>query len=174
MGSADEIVAIVDRENNLVGRATRQEMRSAGLPHRAAYILVFNSAGQLFVQKRTTTKDIYPGCYDPAVGGVVLDGESYEQGASRELEEETGIRGVELQELFDFFYQEADLQVWGRAFSCTYDGTLNLQAEEVQSGSFMPLPDILALATREAFANDGLEAFRRYVGRERSSTSPIR
>jgi len=78
MGSANEIVAIVDRDNTLVGKANRSEMRSKGLPHRATYILVFNSVGWLFVQKRTTTKDIYPGCLDPAVGGVVLDGESYE------------------------------------------------------------------------------------------------
>src|SRR5262245_60229327 len=94
MGSADEIVAIVGKDNNLIGRVSRREMRSAGLPHRAAYVLVSNSGGQLFVHKRTTTKDIYPRCHDPAAGGVVLDGETYEQGAYRELKEELGISGI--------------------------------------------------------------------------------
>jgi 8-oxo-dGTP pyrophosphatase MutT (NUDIX family) len=166
MGSANEIVAIVDRSNNLIGRTTRQEMRSKGLPHRATYILVRNSVGQLFVQKRTTTKDIYPGCYDPAVGGVVLDGETYEQGAYRELEEEMGICGVPLEQQFDFFFEEENLRVWGRVFSCLYDGPLNLQVEEVQSGSFMSIPAILILAGREPFARDGLEALRKYLGQE--------
>jgi 8-oxo-dGTP pyrophosphatase MutT (NUDIX family) len=164
MGSANEIVAIVDRNNNLTGKATRQEMRSKGLTHRATYILVLNSVGQLFVQKRTTTKDIYPGCYDPAAGGVVLDGETYDQGAYRELEEEMGICGVLLEQQFDFFFEEENLRVWGRVFSCIYDGPLNLQVEEVQSGSFMSIPDILTLAAREPFAGDGLEAFRKYLG----------
>jgi 8-oxo-dGTP pyrophosphatase MutT (NUDIX family) len=174
MGSASEIVAIVDRDNNLIGKTTRREMRSTGLPHRATYILVFNSAGQLFVQKRTTTKDIYPGCYDPAAGGVVLDGETYEQGAYRELEEEMGIRDVPLEREFDFFFEEAHFLVWGRVFSCSYDGPLKLQAEEVQSGSFMSIPDILALAAREPFASDGLEAFRKYLGQGKSLEPSIR
>ena len=174
MGSADEIVAIVDKNNNPIGRATRQEMRSAGLPHRATYILVFNSTGKLFVQKRTIMKDIYPGCYDPAAGGVVLDGETYEQGAYRELEEEMGIAGIPLKEHFDFYFEEARLIVWGRVFSCTHDGPLTLQAEEVQDGTFMSIPDILTLAAGEPFANDGFEAFRRYIDQRRSFESPTR
>src|SRR5262245_39455024 len=94
MSSADEIVTIVDDHNEVVGSATRREVRAGRLPHRSTYILVFNSSGDLFVQKRTLTKDIYPGYYDPVAGGVVLAGESYEAGAVRELEEELGIRPV--------------------------------------------------------------------------------
>jgi isopentenyldiphosphate isomerase len=73
---ADEIVTIVDAHNNVVGSAPRWEMRAKRLPHRSTYILVFNSQGELFVQKRTMTKDVFPGYYDPATGGVVLAGES--------------------------------------------------------------------------------------------------
>ncbi|MEJ2236291.1 MAG: NUDIX domain-containing protein, partial [Syntrophobacterales bacterium] len=85
MGSADEVVIIVDEENNEVGAVPRHEMRAGRLPHRATYILVFNSRGELFLQKRTQTKDVFPGYYDVAAGGVVLAGESYEGGAGREL-----------------------------------------------------------------------------------------
>jgi 8-oxo-dGTP pyrophosphatase MutT (NUDIX family) len=102
MKSADEIVAIVDADNDVVGTSTRREMRAKRLPHRSTYILVFNSQGQLYVQKRTLTKDLFPGYYDPAAGGVVLAGESYEESARRELEEEMGIRDVPLNWLFDF------------------------------------------------------------------------
>jgi 8-oxo-dGTP pyrophosphatase MutT (NUDIX family) len=163
MGSANEIVVIVDRNNNLIGKTTRQEMRSKGLLHRATYVFVLNSVGHLFVQKRTATKDIYPGCYDPAAGGVVLDGETYEQGAYRELAEEMGICGIPLEQQLDFFFEEETLRVWGRVFSCVYDGPLFLQVDEVQSGSFMAIPAILTLAATELFARDGLKAFHKYL-----------
>ena len=44
MNPADELVIIVDRDNNVVGSATREKMRADRLPHRCAYILVFNHA----------------------------------------------------------------------------------------------------------------------------------
>ncbi|MGH7962686.1 MAG: NUDIX hydrolase, partial [Candidatus Binatia bacterium] len=68
MGAADEIVTIVDEHNNVVGTAPRREMRAQNLPHRSTYILVFNARGELYMQKRTMTKDVFPGSYDPAAG----------------------------------------------------------------------------------------------------------
>src|SRR5499427_10823319 len=115
MSPADEIVVIVDEDNNIVGAAPRREMRAKRLPHRSTYILVFNSQGELYVQKRTMTKDVFPGYYDPATGGVVLAGESYEQSAIRELEEEMGIRQVPLTWLFDFYFADQRTRVWGGA-----------------------------------------------------------
>ena len=79
MDAADELVTIVDKDNNEVGVVPRREMRSGRLRHRATYILVVKSKGELFVQKRTQTKDVFPGYYDVAAGGVVLAGESYEE-----------------------------------------------------------------------------------------------
>ncbi len=78
-----EIVQIVDRDNREAEMLPRFVMRQQGLIHRASYILVFNDQGQLFLQKRTATKDLYPSCWDVAAGGVVLGGESYEDSAVR-------------------------------------------------------------------------------------------
>jgi isopentenyldiphosphate isomerase len=163
MSPADEQVLIVDRDNRELGAAPRREMRAQGLVHRAAYVLVFNSRGQLFVEKRTETKDVYPGYYDPAAGGVVLAGESYEQSAARELQEELGVRDVPLTTLFDFFFEEGTCRVWGRAFRCTWDGELRLQPEEVESGEFLAPDEILRRAETEPFTPDGLYVVRRYL-----------
>ena len=157
----DEQVLIVDRENRPVGVSPRWEMRAGGLPHRATYILIFNRAGELHVQRRTTTKDVYPGHLDPAAGGVVLAGESYEESAERELAEEMGIRGVALAAGFDFWFDEAPVRVWGRVFVCRYDGPLVLQAEEVESVCFLTPEAVLASA--EKVTPDGLEVVRRYL-----------
>ena len=131
MGAAEEIVAIVDETNSVVGSAPRREMRAKALPHRATYVLVFNARGHLYVQKRTLTKDVFPGYYDPAAGGVVLAGEEYEQGALREVEEEMGIRGVPLAPLFRFYHQEAHNRVWG--VDCC-EGQIGLSQGDVENG----------------------------------------
>lgn len=163
MGSADEIVTIVDEENNVIGSANHSVMRKKCLIHRATYILVYNSKGELFLQKRTMTKDIYPGHYDIAAGGVVLADESYEESARRELAEELGITAAPLTRLLDFFYDDPDNRVWGRVFSCIHGGPITLQAEEVESGAFLSLAEIRSLAERELFTPDSLYLLARHL-----------
>ncbi len=159
----DEIVAIVDADNRVVGEASRREMRRRNLIHRATYILVFNRRGRIFVQKRTTTKDIYPGYYDVAAGGVVLSNETYEESARRELLEELGIE-AELECLGDRYFADDQNRVWGRIYRCVHDGPFVLQAAEVESGEFMTVAEILAPGAAR-FTPDGL-AILAALGRE--------
>ena len=63
--------------------------------------------------------------------------ESYEQSAEREIEEEMGVKHVELKTCFDFYHADETSKVWGRLFACTYDGDFKLDPEEVESGEFM-------------------------------------
>jgi isopentenyldiphosphate isomerase len=159
----EEQIIIVDEDNNEVATASRSHMRRHNLPHRAAYILVFNSIGELFVQQRTTWKDIYPGFYDIACGGVVLAGETYNLAAARELAEEMGIRDIPLTILFTFKFADQKNIVWGRAYTCIYDGEIILQPEEVAGGSFLPLNKVLKLAAGKPFTPDGIYLLNRYL-----------
>ena len=161
--SREEIVAIVDENNRVVGAAPRWKMRAEMLAHRATYILVFDTGGRLFLQKRTATKDIYPGYYDVAAGGVVLEGETYDESARRELAEELGIRGVEIKPHFDFFHSDDRSRVWGRVYSCRYAGAIVLQPEEIESGAFCDVAQVLEISTREPFTPDGLVVLKRYL-----------
>ncbi len=159
--SPGEIVAIVDKENNVVSSAPRSVMRKEGLIHRATYILVFNSKHELFVQERTLTKDIFPGYYDLCTGGVVLAGEEYEESALRELEEEIGVAGEKLTTLFDFYGEYAGQKVWGRAFSCISDGPFTLQPEEVSSGAFHHEESLRRLIASERCTPDSVYVYLR-------------
>ncbi|OGQ96679.1 MAG: NUDIX hydrolase [Deltaproteobacteria bacterium RIFOXYD12_FULL_57_12] len=170
MGSENEVVTVVDARDVEIGAVPRQEMRRRRLIHRAAYVLVFNSAGEFFVQQRTRTKDIYPGYYDIAAGGVVLAGESYLEAARRELAEELGIRDIALRELFYFYYEDAANRVWGMAYSCCHDGAMILQPEEVEGGEFLSLARIRSMARTEPFTPDGLVLLERYC-REQAAIS---
>jgi 8-oxo-dGTP pyrophosphatase MutT (NUDIX family) len=123
---------------------------------------VFNPGGELYIQKRARTKDVLPGYYEVA-GGVVLAGESYAQGAARELTEELGIRDVPLTRLFDFYFADAQARIWGRAFSCAYDGEIVLQEEEVESGAFMRVEDVRRLAATGRITPDALLVLQRHL-----------
>ncbi len=157
----DETVQIVNEENTEIAAVSRRIMREQQLIHRACYILVFNQAGDLFVQKRTMTKDVYPGYYDVAAGGVVLAGESYEESAQRELAEELGIEGIKLVPCFDNYFEDATNKVWGRVFRCKHEGPFTLQKEEIESGGFMNVTQILDAAGSQLFTPDGIVILRR-------------
>lgn len=83
---------IVDEEGNILSAATRGECHSGSkLLHPVVHLHLFNSQGELYLQKRPTWKDIQPGKWDTAVGGHVDLGESVEQALVREIREELGI-----------------------------------------------------------------------------------
>lgn len=171
MGVESEMVAIVDRENQVVGAVARAVMRAEVMLHRAVFLLLFNGKGELYIQRRAATKDLYPGCHDISAAGVVLAGESYDQAAVRELAEELGVIGVELTRLGDFFSRTAVNQVWGRAYRCSSDGELTLQAEEVAGGDFFTLPEVARLAATAPFTGDGLFLLRA-LGLVKEQTPP--
>ncbi len=158
---AEELVEIVDRDNRPIGAVSRRIMRQQHLIHRACYILVFNSQGELFIHKRTLTKDIYPGHWDIAAGGVVLAGESYGESAQRELREELGLDKVPLREHFDQYFEDGGNRVWGRIYSCTHDGPFTLQAAEIERGRFIDPAEVIGLHQTEPCTPDGLLLLRR-------------
>ena len=98
-------------------------------------------------------------------GGVVGAGESYEENAAREVEEEMGVAGAALTPLFDFFFQDGVTRVWGRAFRTTYDGPLRLQPEEVAGGAWMAMAHAAKLVDQGPVCPDSAAAFREYVKR---------
>ncbi|MCY3768359.1 MAG: NUDIX domain-containing protein [Gammaproteobacteria bacterium] len=136
----NEIVVIVDGADTVVDAMPRAMMRANGVLHRTTYLLVFSSKGELLVQTRTATKDIFPGLLDFAAGGVVLAGETYPQSAERELHEELGI-AVPLQYAFELYFEDIHSlprnRNWGRVYTCVCDGPFTLQKEEVASAQFM-------------------------------------
>ena len=64
-------------------------------------------AGDVLVHRRAGWKDLWPGYWDLAVGGVVGVGEPWPAAARRELAEELGVEVVELFELGGFSYEDA-------------------------------------------------------------------
>ena len=159
-----EMVDIIDSEGHTVGTVSRQEMRGRRLPHRCVYILVFNRRGELFVHLRTPTKDVYPGYWDVAIGGVLAAGETFDQGAVREGREELGV-DITPEPLFPFRYEDAASVVQGMVYRVEHDGPFQLQAEEIERGEFLPLSEVLERTRTEKFCPDGLGVLAEYKRR---------
>ena len=140
--TAKEQVAEVDENDEVLRPVSRAEMRLKKLRHRATYIFAKNSKEEFYVQKRSKIKDYCPGYYEIVSGGCVQYGETYEENAYRELEEELGIKGTKMDHLFKFYYEDERIKTWGDAWECTYDGPLTLQVEEVDSVHPMTMEQI--------------------------------
>ena len=58
---SEEIFDVVNQEDAIVGQAPRSTVHAENLLHRAVHVLVFHEDGRLFLQKRSMTKDCFPG-----------------------------------------------------------------------------------------------------------------
>ncbi|MEH6685959.1 MAG: NUDIX domain-containing protein [Halopseudomonas sabulinigri] len=160
--SAAERVTHVDEHDQPLGAVSRGDAQARGLITRCTFIFVFNSAGQLCLHQRTNHKRLYPGFWDVAAGGVVGAGESYAQGAERELAEELGVAGVTLTEHLRFYFESADSRLWAGVFSCCWDGPLEMQPEEVQDFRWID-PHSQWQRNGEQYAPDSMDALQRLL-----------
>jgi len=140
---ADEYFDVVNERDEPVGRALRREVHAKGLWHRAVHILVFDSAGRIFLQKRSMTKDMSPGLWDSSCVGHVDAGEDYDAAAMRELHEELGIKVS--------FPPERILRVNARPetgwefcwiYRLRHDGPFVLHPEEIETGEWLAPEEI--------------------------------
>src|SRR5438067_6107751 len=83
---------VVNGLDEVIGRPPRREVRCLRLMHRAVHVLVFNSRGQVFLQKRSLQKDRQPGLWDSSASGHLDCGEDYDACAVRETREEIGLQ----------------------------------------------------------------------------------
>lgn len=146
----DELLDIVEENNNIVGQATREEVYEKGLLHRAVNIFIFNSKGRVFLQKRGKNTSKFQLCWDISVGEHVKKGETFEQAASRGLEEELRIGvGVELviplHKIFAGPQNNNDKKIENElveTYKGVFDGEIIVNSDEIEEGKFFSVEEI--------------------------------
>ncbi len=134
-----EWLEVVDENDVVTGLERRGIIHARGLMHRSAQVLVVNSANELFLQKRSQSKDEFPGLWDSSAAGHVNPGEDYADCARRELAEELGITAtVTLEPLFRLPASVDSGWEHCSVFRCRYDGPLRLDEAEVVDGRWVP------------------------------------
>ena len=126
---------MVDADDRVIDVMPRGEIHRLGLMHRSVHILVFNSANEFFIQKRSMSKDSNPGLWHSSAAGHVESGEDYRGCAQRELGEELGIFGPRsLASLFRLPASPTTGMEHCTVYRCVHDGPLTLQADEIEEG----------------------------------------
>jgi isopentenyldiphosphate isomerase len=134
---SNEIFDIVNERDEIIGHRPRFEVHRDGLKHRAVHVLVFNTRGEVFLQKRSMTKDTFPGAWDSSSSGHVDSGEEYDACAVRELREELGlVIDAPPRRLFkiDACHETEQEFVW--VYRVESDGPFTLHPEEIDCGGW--------------------------------------
>jgi isopentenyldiphosphate isomerase len=133
----EEIFDIVNERDEVIGRAPRKEVHARGLWHRAVHVLVFNSRGRVFLQKRSMLKDTAKGKWDSSASGHLDAGEDYDACALREVREELGITlSQPPQRLFKMDACAATGWEFCRVYRGQSEGPFTLHPEEIETGAW--------------------------------------
>ena len=118
----DESLDIVDENDNVESKDTRENIWKRGLEHnvRVVNIFIFNSKKELLLPKRSMDRRIFPGCYDFSCGEHVQAGEDYYDAAVRGLKEELGIVDQKVIELGKITPKEG-VNCFMKVYKLTYD-----------------------------------------------------
>jgi 16S rRNA (adenine1518-N6/adenine1519-N6)-dimethyltransferase len=175
--TSSEPFPVVDESDRIRRYASRSEVHGNNLRHRAVHILIFDRAGDVYLQQRSRWKDRHPLKWDSSAAGHVTAGENYDETARRELKEELGV-DVPLERIFKLnASSRTDNEfIWSYRGVILEDPAPN--KSEIERGAFFPpaMIDGWTSARPDDFAPGFLECwktYRRKMHSEReSSTRP--
>jgi 8-oxo-dGTP pyrophosphatase MutT (NUDIX family) len=141
----DEQVEVVDDDGNVVEVVDRAVMRARNLRHRSVGVVVRRRAdGSVLAHRRAGWKDLWPGRWDLAFGGVCGVGEDEIGTAVRELAEEAGITvdADRLRRLGRGSYADDDVAAVGTLFEVDHDGPFVFADGEVEATKWVPASEL--------------------------------
>ncbi len=160
-----EFFPIVDENGSLIGKESRSVCHngSSMLLHPVIHLHIFNTAGELYLQKRSMFKDIQPGKWDTAVGGHVDYGETIENALFREASEELGIKDFNPVFAFRYVFCSPVERELVHTFRTIYDNEIFPDASELDGGKFWTIQNIEENTGKEIFTPNFESEFQKLM-----------
>ncbi len=137
MDNQEELFPVVDEMGNILGSITRGRAHDGTkVLHPVVHLHVFNSNGELYLQKRPEWKDIQPGKWDTSVGGHVDFGENVEMALKREVSEELGITRFTPEHLGTYIFEGKRERELVYVNKTVYDDPIHPSKNELDGGRF--------------------------------------
>jgi 16S rRNA (adenine1518-N6/adenine1519-N6)-dimethyltransferase len=154
---------VVDEMDRILRYEYRSQVHGDNLRHRAVHILVFNPAGEIYLQKRARWKDRHPLRWDSSAGGHVSAAEGYDEAARRELQEELGI-DVALERLLKLPASSRTDEEFIWVYRAHIQGDLKPNRHEIEAGGYFPpgIVDDWMKARPEDFTPAAMECWRAF------------
>lgn len=143
---------LVDEQGNIIGAISRGEAHSGSKKlHPVVHLHVFNSNGDIYLQKRPAWKDIQPSKWDTACGGHIDLGEDVKTALKREVREELGITDFTPQDMGHYVFESAREKELVYVHKTIYDGEVQPSKDELDGGKFWSRDEILANIGKNVF-----------------------
>lgn len=162
----EEYLEIINENGEVIGLAPRSEIHgNPSLMHRVVHVLVFNEKGDILLQKRSMNKDVAPGKWDTSVGGHVNPGEDLLCSAMREMEEELGIKGKDLEYLYYYVHTNPYETEHVTTFGVVHNGPVTFNREEIEEVRFWSIDDIKESLGKGILSDNFEEEINLYLSR---------
>ncbi|MCL2293328.1 MAG: NUDIX domain-containing protein [Spirochaetes bacterium] len=158
----EEIIQLCDSDGVPQGNALRSVChKDPSMIQMVVHLLIFNSKGEIFLQKRSDTKDVYPGMWDTAVGGHVSAGEDIYTSLVRESKEELGIDLKNAEFIFKQLNKSETETELSFVYKTIYDGPFRIDKNEVTDGRFFTIKEIKEKLGKNIFTPNFEKEFKR-------------
>jgi 8-oxo-dGTP pyrophosphatase MutT (NUDIX family) len=140
----------------VVATVPRAVMRRDRLRHRTTFVVVRATDARVLIHRRSDDKDLWPGRWDLAVGGVVTAGEDYDTAARRELAEEVGVTGAPLVPLGAGRYDDDEVHLLARLYEVVCDGPFTFADGEVVEARLVTPAELRRRLATDLFVPDSV------------------
>ena len=156
-----EMVPVVEPDGLVVGQASRKYVHGGSkLLHPVVHLHIINRNSELYVQKRSMSKDLLPGKWDTAVGGHIDYGEYLSTSLYREASEELGFRDFNPIYLKSYVWESEQEKELVNVFAAVGNFMLKPDGSEVSEGRYWSMDEIEAALGKGIFTPNFEQEFK--------------